>query len=41
MECKLQHLLSCAIIVNVYPGVFLGIPNPTVALLPARGQPKS
>jgi fatty acid/phospholipid biosynthesis enzyme len=41
MECKLQHLLSCAIIVTVYPGVFLGIPNPTVALLPAGGQPKS
>jgi len=41
MECKLQHLLSCAIIVTVYAGVSLGTPNPMVALLPAGRQLKS
>jgi len=33
MDCRPQHLLNFAIIGTVYARIFLGIPNPTVALL--------
>jgi glycerol-3-phosphate acyltransferase PlsX len=33
MDCKPRHLLTFAIIGTIYARVFLGIPNPTVALL--------
>ena len=33
MDCKPRHLLTFAVIGTVYARVFLGIPNPTVALL--------